>query len=393
MTRFGLTICLWGLTLSATTPSALADVTLSVTYLRQLVDHPPVLSNLDPIPADLGLAGARLALADNQTTGTFLGHHYDLTVVDVPVGGDLVAAARAALALSPFLLLDAGAPEVLAVADLPEAKAGLIFDVATPDDALRDGDCRANVLHTLPSRAMLADGLMQFLVAKRWTRLALITGPRPEDQAWAAALKASIQKFGLTLVGEKPWTFDTDLRGSATREMPLFTQEFADHDVVLVADEADDFARYVSGNSWLPRPVAGSEGFVPSAWTPALEQWGAAQLQDRFKALAGRPMAPRDYAAWTALRTLGEALSRRGTLDAADLRRYILSPDFGLDGFKGRPLSYRPWNGQLRQPIAIATPRALIDTAPFEGFLHRVNEMDTLGLDQPESTCHAFEGQ
>jgi ABC transporter substrate binding protein (PQQ-dependent alcohol dehydrogenase system) len=102
-------------------------------------------------------------------------------------------------------------------------------------------------------------------------------------------------------------------------------------------------------------------------------------------------MTPRDYAAWTALRTLGEGLTRTGTPDAATLRAYILSPDFGLDGFKGRPLSYRGWNGQLRQPIAIATPRALIDMAPFAGFLHQVNELDTLGQDQPESTCHAFE--
>lgn len=386
MNRFGLGICIWALA-----QAAMADVTLSVTYLRQLVDQPPVLSNLDPVPADLGLAGAQLALADNQTTGAFLGHQFDMTVIDVPIGGDLLAAARAALDQSPLLLLDAGAPDVLRVADLPQAKSGLIFNVAAPEDALRAGDCRANVLHTLPSRAMLADALMEFLVARRWTRLALVVGPRPEDQVWGAALKSSIQKFGLSLVGEKAWTFDTDLRGSASHEMPLFTQDFDDHDVLLVADETDDFARYVSGNTWLPRPVAGSEGIVPSAWSPAQEQWGAAQLQDRFKVLAGRPMAPRDYAAWTAMRTLGEALTRTGKPDPISLRSYILSPDFGLDGFKGRPLSYRDWNGQLRQPIAIATPRALIDMAPFEGFLHQVNELDTLGPDQPESPCHAFE--
>ena len=63
----------------------------------------------------------------------------------------------------------------------------------------------------------------------------------------------------------------------------------------------------------------------------------------------------------------------------------------GLGGFKGRPLTYRGWNGQLRQPIAIAHPRALVAQAPLEGFLHQTNELDSLGLDRPESTCEAFE--
>lgn len=386
MGRFGLAICFWGMA-----QAAMADVTLQVTYLRQIVEHPPVLSNLDPIPDDLGLAGARLALADNQTTGKFLGQTFRLDVVDVPVGGDFPDAARKALTASALLLLDAPAAQVLRTADLPEASQALIFDVATNEDTLRDADCRANVLHTLPSRGMLADGLMQYLVTKRWSKVALITGPRPEDQAWAAALKQAIEKFGLSLVGEKPWVIDTDLRGSAGAEMPRFTQDFPDHDVLLVADETDDFARYVTGNTWLPRPVAGSEGIVASGWSSALEQWGAAQLQSRFHKLAGRSMSSRDFAAWAAVRTLGEALTRTGKTNPTALRAYILSGDFGLDGFKGRPLSYRAWNGQLRQPIAIATPRALIDMAPFEGFLHPVNELDTLGQDQLESVCNVFE--
>ena len=189
------------------------------------------------------------------------------------------------LAASPLVVQEAGGQNVLRVADLPQARAGLIFNVAAPEVALRASDCRANVLHTLPSRAMLADALMEFLVARRWTRLALVVGPRPEDQVWSAALKTSIGKFGLSLVGEKAWTFDTDLRGSVGREMPLFTQDFADHDVLLVADEAGDFARCVRANTWLPRPVAGSRGSClrhgprrrnnggPRSWRTASRRW------------------------------------------------------------------------------------------------------------------------
>jgi ABC transporter substrate binding protein (PQQ-dependent alcohol dehydrogenase system) len=159
-----------------------------------------------------------------------------------------------------------------------------------------------------------------------------------------------------------------------------------------VADETDDFGRYVEHNTWAPRPIAGSEGLEGQDWTPVLEQWGAVQLQNRFEDRIGREMRSVDYAAWVAVRTVGEAVTRTGVTDAGTVRAYALSDAFQLDGFKGRGLSYRTWNGQLRQPIAVANARALVMLAPVEGFLHQTNEMDTLGLDRPESACTAFGG-
>ena len=364
---------------------------LAVTYLRRDVPPPPVLSNLDPVPDDLGQAGASLGLADNATTGGFLGHRYTLDFALVAPEGDLTAAARAALAKSPFLILDAPAADILAVADLPEAQNALIFNAAEADTALRSADCRGNLLHTLPSRAMLADALMQGLAAKRWTDLAMIVGPMPADRAWAEALKAAALKFRLRPRGEKAWSYDADMRRNAWSELPVFTQDFRDYDVMLVADEAGDFARYVAYNTWAPRPVAGSAGLTPVAWSRVMEQWGAAQLQSRFEAAANRPMQSRDYAAWAAMRSLGEAATRAGTADPAEVRAFLLGPDFALPGFKGRALSYRPWNGQLRQPIPLVTDQAVVAVAPMEGFLHQTDELDTLGLDRPDSACRAFD--
>ena len=57
-----------------------------------------------------------------------------------------------------------------------------------------------------------------------------------------------------------------------------------------------------------------------------------------------------------------------------------------------RALSFRAWNGQLRQPVFLLWPGAVVATAPLEGFLHQRTEMDTLGLDQPESACKAMKG-
>ncbi len=370
---------------------AQAETDLHATYLQQRVELPPVLSNLDTLPDDLGIAGAELALRDNQTTGKFLKQKYTMDVIRVDIGGDLMVAAEQALATSPYLIIDAPAADLLAVADLPAAANALIFNTSAADTTLRDTDCRANTLHTLPSRAMLSDALMQFAQSRRWTNLALITGGHAPDRAYAAALEHSAQKFGMKITTRKEWLFDADMRRNASQEVPLFTQDLGDYDLLLIADETNDFGRYLAYNTWLPRPVAGTEGLTPTAWSPVVEQWGAAQLQSRFTDQANRRMAPQDYAAWAALRTLGEAVTRSNSADPATLRSFILSDDFELAAFKGRPLSYRTWNGQLRQPIPLVTPRAVVNQAPLPGFLHQRNEMDSLGLDAPETKCTAFQ--
>ena len=370
--------------------TAEAQVEVHIHYLKQIVEAPPTLSNLDPIPEDLGLRGAELGLEDNITTGRFLGQTYTLSVTEVEPDGDFAGALRAALAETDLVVLDAPAAQVIAAADLPEAAGALLFNAGAADVALRSDQCRANVLHTIPSYAMKADALMQFFVTRRWEEIAMVAGDRAEDVAWADTLEASARKFGLTVGASKTWAVDADMRRNASQEVPLFTQELGDYDVLLVADAADDFARYISYNTWRPRPVAGSEGLRPVTWHRVVEAWGAAQLQSRFEKLAERPMLDRDYAVWAAVRSIGEAVTRTGVADADTLRDYMLSDAFELAGFKGAPLTFRTWNGQLRQPIPLVHERALVAQAPLEGFLHQRTELDTLGLDAPESGCSAF---
>ncbi len=385
-----LTLALTMAPLISTPLTVSAEVAVSIGYLLHERVTPPTLSNLDPLPEDEGLAGARLGLKENQKTGRFLKQNYTLEEAVTPPDGDAVAAAKTLLAASPLLIVDAPAETLLAIADLPEAKGAMIFNAGAEDVRLRDGECRQNVLHSATSHAMRADALMQFLVKKKWTDWALIHGQGPGDAAFAAALRASGDKYRLTMTGEKEWAFDADMRRNAAQEVPLFTNDLGDYDVLVVADEIHDFGRYVPYNTSRPRPVAGSEGLSPVGWSRVVEQWGAAQLQSRFGKLAGRAMTSRDYAAWAAVRTIGEAVTRTSSADAATLRAFIMGDEFELAGFKGRPLTYRRWNGQLRQPIPLVHARALAAQAPLEGFLHHRNELDSLGLDLPESACTAF---
>ena len=366
---------------------------IGILYLEQRIEHPPVLSNLVSWPEDEGERGASLAINDNNTTGRFLGQNYTLDTVifepDEPaearnerIRAELAKGARLVVANLPASVLNS-------IASLPEAADDLLFNAQSMNGVLRNEQCQANVLHTIPSRAMLSDGLVQFFYKRKWQKVFLIEGNTDKDKAFADALRRSISKFNLDIVESKTWIEDADMRRTASTEVPVFTQA-RDYDVVVIADEDQDFSQYILYNTWLPRPVAGSAGLTPVVWSPVIEQWGAAQLQSRFRKLAERDMTSRDYSNWAAIRSIGEAVTRTESMSPADIRNYVLSDEFELAGFKGAPLSFRGWNGQMRQSVQLVHPKAVVATAPIEGFLHPVTELDTLGLDEPESLCENF---
>ncbi|MEH6627119.1 MAG: ABC transporter substrate-binding protein [Motiliproteus sp.] len=374
-----------------TSVMANANQEIPIGYLELQQQRPPLLSNVLPEPEDSGLQGARLGLADNNGAGRFVGQHFSLLEARLDNIDALLKQADDWQQQGIKLL----------VANMPAAQLEqlsmhfsgtdtLIFNAGSPEDNLRHSRCLNNVLHTLPSRAMLTDALTQWLMAKRLKHWLLIEGQRPNDKAYAAALRRSAKRFGAKIVASKEWTFDSDLRRTAQAELPLFTQT-KEYDVVVVADELGDFGEYVLYNTWYPRPVVGTQGLKPVSWHRVVEQWGAAQLQTRFEKMATRWMTDGDYAAWLAIRSIGEAVAQQESSEAGALRGWLLGEQFQLAGYKGRSLNYRPWSGQLRQPIPLVHSRALISQSPQEGYLHPTTDLDTLGYDRPESKCRIAE--
>jgi ABC transporter substrate binding protein (PQQ-dependent alcohol dehydrogenase system) len=370
--------------------ATLADgLTVTILYAEQKVEYPATLSGLHPVPEDLGLQGAVLALEDNSETGRFTNDRFVLDHIIAPIGQSLTEELQHKSALPDLIVINATAAEVLKIADLPSMQDKIIFNVASRDETLREENCRANVLHTIPSRQMLTDAIAQYLLVKKWTNWLLLPGPTADDLAYAEALRTSAAKFGHNIVAEKPWALEGDMRESAATEIPLITQG-QDYDAVLVADEADDFGSLIQYNTDLPRIVAGTHGLVATGWSDVIEPWGAIQLQNRFVKQAHRGMREFDFAAWLAIRSVGEAVVRTKSADVKKLRAYILSDELKLSAFKGRGLSYRRWNGQLRQPIHLVTKETQIAVAPFDAFLHEFNDLDTLGRDKPETKCDRF---
>jgi ABC transporter substrate binding protein (PQQ-dependent alcohol dehydrogenase system) len=340
-----------------------------------------------------GLAGALLGIADNETTGKFTGQNFELVPELLNDDTDPAEAIRALADRGlKFIVANLDASGLLKAADAARERTITLFNVKAPDDALRNEQCRPELLHTIPSRAMLTDALAQYLAWKKWLRWFAVVGPAPSDRLYAAALRTAAKKFGAQIVVEKEWVFRTANARADTghvtlqTEIPSFTR-VADHDVLIVADEARDFGEYLVGRTAQPRPVFGTAGIVVAGWSPINVEWGALQLQNRFARRFNRDMTAVDYAAWIAVRALGEAATRTRSVEPAALLSYIRGPDFAVSGFKGRGQSFRPWDGQMRQPILLAGPKLVVSASPQQGFLHRVSELDTLGTDREESTC------
>ncbi len=371
-----------------------ADVNVAITYLSRQEAPKTPLSLVEPILADEGVKGAEQGLRDNQTTGRFLKHEYTLNERIVARDGDMAAEFKGALAAGERLFVaDLQAPDLLTIAPLADEAGAIVLNGRAEDDELRTDQCFRSTFHTAPSRSMKTDALAQYLIWKRWSRWFLVYGSHPEDQALAAAYRRSAEKFGAKIVAEKMYEDTGGARRTDTghvqvqTQMPVFTQDAGDYDLLIAADETDVFAEYLPYRTWDARPVAGSAGLVPTAWNRVQEQWGGTQMQRRFEKLAGRPMTERDYGSWIAVRAIGEAVTRAQTNDPAKLHEYMLSDRFEVAGFKGQGLSFRRWDQQMRQPMILVTPRMLVSVSPQDQFLHQRTPLDTLGFDEPESRC------
>jgi len=372
-------------------------LTIPIILARENRDKPLPLSLLDLPPADDGIAGAQLGLKDNNTTGQFVNQEFILDVVEDSDPDKLIKDVLAKVdGGAQFVLADVGPDTLVKLADAVGGKEVLIFNYGAPDDELREENCRPNVMHTGPTRAMLADALAQYLVWKKWRRWFLVLGPNEDDKLFGDALRRAAKRFGAKIVEERVFTYETGNRRAdggfeqVQQQIPTFTQEAPDYDVLVVADEGNLFGDYLPYRTWDARPVAGTAGLVATSWHPAIEMWGGTQFQNRFNRMAKRNMRPLDYNAWMAARIIGEAATRKNSGSYKDLAPFIKSPEFVLSAFKGVPLSLRDWNGQLRQPVTIVSPKLLVSVSPQPGFLHQFTELDTLGVDKPETKCTAF---
>lgn len=273
------------------------------------------------------------------------------------------------------------------VQSAPAALGGaMVFNTGLDDDSLRAQGCAAHLLHTLPSRHMASDALAQYLAARNWRKLLLLQGPEPGDMLMGESFQRAARRYGLKFTQTKPFKLTGDPRERDLANTRLLTSE-REHEVVAVMDAHGEFARALPYATQWPRPVVGASGLVATAWHAQWERNGGPQLSRRFHKLAQRPMQGHDWAAWAAGRAVAAVLVDDPKAGVTQQLKKLRGGTVAIDGFKGPRLSFRAWDGQLRQPLFLSHADGVVGVAPLEGVLHPKDVLDTLGVDEAESAC------
>ena len=367
---------------------------IKIVHLNRIIEREPTIYSINPEIINNGILGSRMGIKDNNTTGKFTNQNFELIEQNImPNESAKEIFEKFRKDKYKFFILNVSKDDFNKILSSDLLEDALLINTSLKDNDLRNEKCNKQILHTAPSYRMLSDALTQFLKKKNWVKLLLISGVNERDKQFADSIKVSSKRFGLKIINEKIWDFNHDFRRSADLEVVKFTQG-EKYEVLVLADEGNtfgdsgnSFGDYIPYRTWKPTIVVGGEVLKPTSWHFAHEQWGGNQMQSRFLKQAKRLMTNIDFNSWVGVRTLGEAITRTKSLDPKILLEKIMDEEFNLAAYKGKPVSYRNWNGQLRQPILLVTPRALVSVSPQPGFVHPRTELDTLGIDETDSKC------
>ena len=367
---------------------------IKIVHLNRIIEREPTIYSINPEIINNGILGSRMGIKDNNTTGKFTNQNFELIEQNImPNESAKEIFEKFRKDKYKFFILNVSKDDFNKILSSDLLEDALLINTSLKDNDLRNEKCNKQILHTAPSYRMLSDALTQFLKKKNWVKLLLISGVNERDKQFADSIKVSSKRFGLKIINEKIWDFNHDFRRSADLEVVKFTQG-EKYEVLVLADEGNtfgdsgnSFGDYIPYRTWKPTIVVGGEVLKPTSWHFAHEQWGGNQMQSRFLKDSKRLMTNIDFNSWVGVRAIGEAITRTKSLDSKIVLDKIMGEKFNLAAYKGKPVSFRKWNGQLRQPILLVTPRALVSVSPQIGFVHPRTELDTLGIDQPDTKC------
>ena len=311
-------------------------------------------------------------------------------------------------------LLGGGDDRLSGALQAASTREGIIYlNTMSRSEAVRGAPCHRLTFHVEASLAMYADAIGQWLVrgAKK-TRWGFLT---PETEAGAEIermVERARKRQGGTTAGRQvvsagtrdyraalttlakagPDVLVINLDGSSLLAALAQVKELGlQVEVAGVVMEAFEF--------WQAEP-AKLTGVWPALWFHGFSRYSGRELNKRLAEALGQPAESRAWATFTAVKAAWEAVLRGGRTDTAGLVSFF-EKGRGMDAHKGQPLTFRPWDHQLRQPLMVLrskvpapeSPRwdifELLGEVPLRGTPGKSQEeiLDTLGLSEAESAC------
>ena len=294
------------------------------------------------------------------------------------------------------------------------AREGIIYlNTMSRSEALRGARCHRLTFHVEASLAMYADAIGLWLVrgAKK-TRWGFLT---PETEAGAEiermAERALKRQGGSTVARQMVPASSRDYRASlaalAKAGPDVLVINLDGSSLLTALAQVNELGLQIevagvvmeASEFWQAEP-AKLTGVWPALWFHGFSRYSGRELNKRLAEALGQPAESRAWANFTAVKAVWEAVLRGGRTDTAGLVSFF-EKGRGMDAHKGQPLTFRPWDHQLRQPLMVLRCRVpaagatrwdifeLLGEVPLRGTPGKSQEeiLDTLGLSEAESTC------
>ena len=308
------------------------------------------------------LRGAKMGVAEADSLAQMFGKRIELAVPSVP-GPEKLAGVASRLVKEGVPVLVGGGDERAAEALREIALEGkaLFLNVGSAADRLRTERCDRHTFHVFASVEMHVGAVGFWLIeekkARRWALLTESEEVRRAVLALAEARGATVVEGAPAVSGTTDWRPTLERFRAAAPEalwiglgpgsLPGFFQQYGPAGLSgqLVGITPDAL-----GLPSLEREAL--RGVWPVMWHHTLEKYSARDLNARHKRRFGEPLDGASWSAWAALKLVGEATVRAGTTPQAILEYLESDPPF--DGHKGRPLTFRKRDHQLRQPLYLA---------------------------------------
>lgn len=334
------------------------------------------------------LRGAKLGITEADSLAQMFGKKIDLVLPPVP-GPERLATVASRLMKEGVSVLVGGGDDRAAEALREVAREGkaIFLNVGSASDRLRTELCDRHTFHLHASVEMHVGAAGFWLIEeKRLRRWALLT----ESDEVQRSVVALANGRGATVVGAQAVSGTTDWRpalerlraakpealwiGLRAEHVPGFLQQYGR------AGLAGELVGITPDAIGLPKvDRATPSGVWPVMWHHTFEKYSARELNARYRRRFGEGLDGASWSAWAALKLVGEAMLRAGTTPQAILEYLESEPSF--DGHKGRPLTFRKWDHQLRQPMYLAQAKKAIPGANGPSGVEVITEVPRADLD------------
>jgi ABC-type branched-subunit amino acid transport system substrate-binding protein len=367
----------------------------------------------DSETATYAIMGAQLGAEEADITAGMFGTKVELIIEDGVTPNNMLALVRRLSDQGHLAAIITALDDhtTASLSALAQQERVLCLNTTARGGELRGEKCYRSTFHVEPDHAMYTQAMGQWLVQNNHKRWYYVVSEAGFGQEVYHRSRRFLQHQGGADLGRSVIT-----PGQSDYQGVLAHLGGVEAEAVVVALKGEELRHFLEQYtaSGLKPLLAGipldmialwqaslesMQGVWVASWYHGLERFSARELNRRFYRRFEKPAEGFAWTNWAAVKLVMEGVLRSGSTEAAALVSYLEgAPPF--DGHKGRSLTFREWNHQLRQPLYVLKAREDKPENPWDRLQLMaelpppaapgksvIEALDALGESQTESPC------